>query len=803
MKKLFWTIIFLFIFCLASWFCPRIAYAGNDIKTINIYAERSDTSFSNYKVGNFVTWNKIRNDAYGYRVNDNFEYVHMRIRGKGGAINSNRFMDLQRIGLSFDTSILGDNVQLESVKLYIFGASTTIDKLGMSSVDREVSLVDFYPSSSVKYTIYDYNKFGTEKLADNIDPGENFSLWKYNEYNVFDMYQSVFNRIDKTGFTNLGLRFECDRVNHEPSFENTQDQNALLYMYFRDSRNQNFWPYLEVSYSVPDDNEELNPVVVVPGIGGSWEKDREWVIDPILHTYDYLLEAFEAAGYVPGETLFTMPYDWRNDNRYSAIQLREAIEAAKGDAGGKVDIVAHSMGGLVARSYIESDNYRDDVDQLIFLDTPQAGAPESYLAYEGAYLPGMIGAIKKFYFEVEGKLHGYDSLPEYFREKVIGLGQLLPDYSYLYDNTGNEWQLRAYPDNYPRNVFLEDLNLAGNIDKLLMRSNTYNIYSYAGVIDTDDTTMTGFRVELPKKNDPDWLHGYPVNLSSAKDGVMMGAGDGTVPLESLVALPMADSKIVASAGHREIVTQAQQEVIEALTGERPDDFVSGPLARIKRLLFVRVYSPVDLLVTTPAGERLGYDAATGADIFEPFGSFYSGHSAAAEFATWPVPAEGTYQVALTGTADGYYRLGFDVLTDAAEEAAEPAIYGIIRNGESKNYAYTLTPDSAGQTEINLNTEISPNDFARDIEAINGLGGFSRKAVYNYLRAQAKIIGKEWDKLDSGSKRARPLLSLIAKGHLLVLEKLLDFYLNKQWITPEGHGVLHGDIGWLRITLAGK
>ena len=44
-----------------------------------------------------------------------------------------------------------------------------------------------------------------------------------------------------------------------------------------------------------------------------------------------------------------------------------------------VDIVAHSMGGLVARSYIQSDLYQaGEVDQLLMLGTPNHGAVDAY-----------------------------------------------------------------------------------------------------------------------------------------------------------------------------------------------------------------------------------------------------------------------------------------------------------------------------------------------------------------------------------------------------------------------------------------
>jgi hypothetical protein len=46
---------------------------------------------------------------------------------------------------------------------------------------------------------------------------------------------------------------------------------------------------------------------------------------------------------------------------------------------GKVNLVAHSMGGVVSRAYIESDDYRGDVSALFTLGSPHAGIPFDFL----------------------------------------------------------------------------------------------------------------------------------------------------------------------------------------------------------------------------------------------------------------------------------------------------------------------------------------------------------------------------------------------------------------------------------------
>jgi hypothetical protein len=94
--------------------------------------------------------------------------------------------------------------------------------------------------------------------------------------------------------------------------------------------------------------------------------------------------------------LAVLPYDWRHDLRTTAAKLDAAIERAIGTLPGsevKISILAHSMGGLVARYYLESGTFdppRNNpqakpgfraVRQLVTFGTPHHGAP---LALTGA-----------------------------------------------------------------------------------------------------------------------------------------------------------------------------------------------------------------------------------------------------------------------------------------------------------------------------------------------------------------------------------------------------------------------------------
>jgi pimeloyl-ACP methyl ester carboxylesterase len=81
-----------------------------------------------------------------------------------------------------------------------------------------------------------------------------------------------------------------------------------------------------------------------------------------------------------GADLFVFPYDWRNSNWTSARDLYEYVQCIKSIRGNpanfKVDVIAHSMGGLVARRYILNFPGNHYVDRMVTLGTPWLGAPK-------------------------------------------------------------------------------------------------------------------------------------------------------------------------------------------------------------------------------------------------------------------------------------------------------------------------------------------------------------------------------------------------------------------------------------------
>lgn len=414
------------------------------------------------------------------------------------------------------------------------------------------------------------------------------------------------------------------------------------------SNNYGFLPFKWGTAPAPEP-EEPDPVIIIPGILGSQQDGSgEWVIDPILHTYDDLIATLDVNHYTPGVDLFTFPYNWRKSNVETAVLLKQKIDEVKSIcACEKVDLVAHSMGGLVARQYIQSDAYEQDVDQLIFLGTPHLGAPKAYLMWEGGeFAEGndFWGEFAEKFLEHEAYEKGYPTLFAYIRtESLDAIRNLLPTYSYIFDYNS----LRPYPSNYPSNSFLESLN--GNIESLV--DSGVEIHNFIGDLQFS-ATITGIHADSEHDYSPMWEHGYPNDFYqiSGEHGLVQGSGDGTVPLPSAAFVGGNTTTKVAS--HNAIVEDSIEDVYLVLTGDTVDELIDKWNVPNAKIVLFQIFSPVDVLVTAPDGKKVGKQ--NGSDVNEITGAFYSGSSTEVEYITIFNPVDGEYKVTTQGTGDGIY-----------------------------------------------------------------------------------------------------------------------------------------------------
>jgi phospholipase A1 len=105
---------------------------------------------------------------------------------------------------------------------------------------------------------------------------------------------------------------------------------------------------------------------------------------PFYSIYNKILDHLNAV--LPGR-IFECPYDWRLPNEESAKKLADKVSEAS-QSHSKIVIVAHSMGGLVARHYLESGQFENtsgyrNVSALFTLATPHYGSPFALAAALG------------------------------------------------------------------------------------------------------------------------------------------------------------------------------------------------------------------------------------------------------------------------------------------------------------------------------------------------------------------------------------------------------------------------------------
>ena len=80
--------------------------------------------------------------------------------------------------------------------------------------------------------------------------------------------------------------------------------------------------------------------------------------------------------YVPGESVYPFYYDWRLGARDNAAALAKLVDEVRG--GGKVDIVTHSAGAIVALTYVKLMKGAPSVEHLVLIAPTQLGVIDAF-----------------------------------------------------------------------------------------------------------------------------------------------------------------------------------------------------------------------------------------------------------------------------------------------------------------------------------------------------------------------------------------------------------------------------------------
>lgn len=482
------------------------------------------------------------------------------------------------------------------------------------------------------------------------------------------------------------------------------------------------------------------PVVFVPGFGGSFNLPvlldwrgptlSGWDFPPFVDYGQTFLRTFTRAGYTRDRDLFVAFYDWRkavNDNANN--YLVPWIDRARRRSGrNTVVLVAHSMGGLVARSYLQSRGYRNDVTHLITLGTPHRGSPEAFFTWEGGDIrwDGVAKAVLNVYLWYLERAHpfvtGLDRLRT-IRTQAPGIRDLLPVDDYLI-NPGPPARFKAEDQMLERNLWGDVINAPSSLATLFGRVPVTTITG------TGFTTLQSIIVQGPPPpvdDPPRYVDGTPDTEQTD------GQGDGTVPLASAqLADPQVRNLASVAVLHGELPDKTAGLVLTELNTLPPSFQPPPPTPR----LVVLTASPVEIEVEMAAGAPTILAETVSIRPASPrprrrqprrMRQYDFGHPGKhLHLVVIPEPMLGSYQVRLQGTGTGSFALGATTVglesiavseasLHATDAAHQPLITGIstIKGhvaAETRLYYQVECPTYAAQPQIRFDPEATQQDL---------------------------------------------------------------------------------------------
>lgn len=442
-----------------------------------------------------------------------------------------------------------------------------------------------------------------------------------------------------------------------------------------------------------------------------------------------LKEELKDRGYEESTDIIDVPYDWRKSvGKVAKLYLKPAIERAKaGRPNGKVNIVAHSTGGLVARYYIQSDDYDNDIDKLVMVGTPNEGAVNAYYIWEGGDplwaddLNRLGIGYENFYWNTTERLYertyelgnldpdDHDKILELAHKHVHELRDLLPTFGFLH------WQGtdRKITSSENTNDTLIALNDDPNRKKI-------SVDLIVGQI--TNSTIRRHEIENPdQSHGPRWTDGVPRPCD--RDWTLQcykpekAAGDRTV-LQSSAELPYTEGwpsslDRFTSSEHTSLINDAKVRIACIVDVGAPSCSASKVVrataaAEPTTTLGVSVHGRVRPYLQNPAGQANGVNPATG-DVEKTIPASTLNLDADAGGIVIDNPTEGFYTLSITGPHEEQFRvtLSYTGGDDAVEQT-----YWLFHTGGTVTFTFTLNSATADKLTVN-HTPLPPDDLQTD------------------------------------------------------------------------------------------
>ena len=481
------------------------------------------------------------------------------------------------------------------------------------------------------------------------------------------------------------------------------------------------------------------PVILLPGFMGS----TTWTWFPIPRlsddhpTYDLKIYGQGRCGWnelrealKENFSVYDCPWDWtlKSEKAYEEF-LKPTIDNILSSSDyNKVNIIAHSMGGLVARAYIQSEDYEHDINKLAMVGTPHLGSCNPYYIWEGGdpktldditdsgwiqYVNPYTRVVQQMWRENHKFIPPYFDLNlipkswvrDFVQKEAPSLRQLMFTQDFLMDenqcwgveSTGNE------------NVWLKDLNYGngpfyhpsqrmspdgsdGKVEaKVFVGNELESTIRYIQTLNRDDPSFTsgGYKDGKPK---------------FFKKYVQIMNGDGTVPFESAV-YPYDEGwaafQGALEAEHMSLIKKFKSELVNfmgegyALSSKASSYDVQQLNDENISNLSISSIGDIRVLVTNPNGKSTGIDPQTEAPIEDIPNSVCTFRSESGGIHI-ENPIDGTYTITYFGASAQDYQI--NIAYQDEEDTQIKRLHGFCPPTQ-ESFILNLDPSSTPQIEI--------------------------------------------------------------------------------------------------------
>lgn len=321
--------------------------------------------------------------------------------------------------------------------------------------------------------------------------------------------------------------------------------------------------YNHIIFTGLEENQNY-PVIFIPGLGASWnvsamlscnlEPSSDWTLAPYADMYQRLIKTFtENAGYTLNKDFFVYTYDWRVSMEQAGKDFKLFLDNILATSSHtQFNIVSHSLGGLVVRSYLNQNPINHHLKKVITLGSPHQGTVLAYPIWQAGefWIDNTMLKLAASYLVNHCRTPLKLSAKDIIHTITPSIKDLLPIFNFL--KPKGETTFIEVTKLTEQNTWLLDNPFPSNLYGTQFITVSGNNNSTLDYLETEPASLTEKVFGL-------WTDGKPISNHTTPDG------DGTI-LKSSSLVNAGVMEILANTNHAGLIgeTKAIQTIFRYL-----------------------------------------------------------------------------------------------------------------------------------------------------------------------------------------------------------------------------------------------